>query len=229
MLIIVKTILFLLGLVLVVMLALCVLKLRKLVAWRFSNAYTQEDMAYFHEVLLDVKSTDDPVEFMKRHTNYRTYKILIWFTTLAALTLALLSIGFDVSLRLAQRPTEERIAYCEELVRVLYSTHPNNLKKVWDEELKSKIDSSISYRLDPTSIENLAQRHRLLNASKTKVEFKGWFTDDNNEILLWYKIISPTVTETRQMQFLFDEEGLIIELHEYKEPEFSVTYIMGAS
>lgn len=203
-------------------------KLRRLVNWRFSNAYTDADMAYFYDIISEDDSKN-PIAFMRKHKTYKLYTALSSVILVCSVALAVISLGYNVSYNNALKPRLEKVEYCKSIITKLYCTHPNDFKDLWDNDLKYLIYDDISYKLNPNTVENLSQRHRLLSSEKTELEFKGWYANEENEILLWYKIISPTVVEVRQMHFLLDASNKIMQMHEYIEPEYSIEYIVGES
>lgn len=203
-------------------------KLKRLITWRFSNAYTDSDMAYFYDIISE-EDKKNPIGFMRKHKTYKLYIVLSAVLLLCSVTLAMIALGYNISYNNALKPSLEKVNYCKSIITKLYCTHPNDFKDLWENELKTVIYNDISYKLNPNTVENLSQRHRLLSSEKTELEFKGWYANEENEILLWYKITSPTVVEVRQMHFLLDADNKIVQMHEYVEPEYSVEYIVGES
>lgn len=213
-------ILLLISTVSIVVLLILRNRLRELLRWSVFRGIDSKDMDYYDSVLVKEVSIQQP----KRIALYRVMSLLVFVLTCSILMMA---ITFNIILNESRKPTQQKIEYCQEIIVGLYTTHINDLSDYWNKDLKSRVDKSISYRLDPTNIENLAQRHKPLSSTNTEIIFESWVNADNNNIILRYIVKAPSRQEARLAEFKLDTTNRIVDFHEYKDLEFSSEYLLG--
>ena len=197
-----------------------VLKLSKLLRFKYSSEYNNDDIDNILNYLMD--------KCNKLHNIFKIDVKLLLFICTGILVVAIsLSIYKNYCI-ISVIPTDRDLEICQTIINELYVNNINELDTIWSNNIEKLIVKEERYKLNPSTMENLLYRHSKLTSKDTEIIYKKTMIDDKS-IILVYDIISPAEYQQRTSYFEFNEEGLVKVYHEYNELDYCIDYMIGDS